>query len=99
MPPQNVEKEDRHFSLKELNMARGITSNNSNEELVSSNSNSENATKEEPAEAEPTIRDVKAGEWIAMLILCFVNLINYMDRFTLAGTKFCLYIFAIGCEV
>lgn len=32
-----------------------------------------------------TLRDVKLREWVAVLILCFVNLINYMDRFTIAG--------------
>lgn len=79
MPPQNLEKE-RPFGLKELNMPRGITSNNSNEELVSSTGDN---TVEEISE--PTIRDVKASEWVTMFILCFVNLINYMDRFTLAG--------------
>lgn len=28
---------------------------------------------------------VTAGEWFAVAVLCFVNLINYMDRFTIAG--------------
>jgi len=28
---------------------------------------------------------VTAREWITVAILCFVNLINYMDRFTIAG--------------
>lgn len=28
---------------------------------------------------------VSAVEWFAMFVLCFVNLINYMDRFTIAG--------------
>lgn len=25
------------------------------------------------------------SEWFAMFVLCFVNLINYMDRYTIAG--------------
>lgn len=25
------------------------------------------------------------GEWLTIIILCYVNLINYMDRFTIAG--------------
>lgn len=28
---------------------------------------------------------VSPAEWFAMFVLCFVNLINYMDRFTIAG--------------
>lgn len=28
---------------------------------------------------------VQYAEWFAMIVLCFVNLINYMDRFTIAG--------------
>lgn len=28
---------------------------------------------------------ISPGEWFAMFVLCFVNLINYMDRFTIAG--------------
>lgn len=35
---------------------------------------------------------VSPAEWFAMFVLCFVNLINYMDRFTIAGElNFCLY--------
>lgn len=28
---------------------------------------------------------ISASEWFTVLVLCFVNLINYMDRFTIAG--------------
>lgn len=28
---------------------------------------------------------ISKTEWFAMFVLCFVNLINYMDRFTIAG--------------
>ncbi|XP_012225407.1 protein spinster isoform X2 [Linepithema humile] len=31
------------------------------------------------------LRSVSAGDWITVSVLCFVNLINYMDRFTVAG--------------
>ncbi|CAH1112178.1 unnamed protein product [Psylliodes chrysocephalus] len=34
---------------------------------------------------ERTLRDVKFREWVVVVVLCFVNLINYMDRFTIAG--------------
>ena len=28
---------------------------------------------------------VTTSQWVTVLILCFVNLINYMDRYTIAG--------------
>lgn len=28
---------------------------------------------------------ISKKEWITVLILCFINLINYMDRMTIAG--------------
>ncbi|XP_011635726.1 protein spinster isoform X1 [Pogonomyrmex barbatus] len=31
------------------------------------------------------LRSISASDWITVAILCFVNLINYMDRFTIAG--------------
>ncbi|XP_056642586.1 protein spinster isoform X2 [Diorhabda carinulata] len=48
--------------------------NNSQQELV----------RENP-ENERRMRDVTFREWVVVAILCFVNLINYMDRFTIAG--------------
>lgn len=34
-------------------------------------------------------------EWITVLILCFVNLINYMDRMTVSGKYQCSIIIII----
>ncbi|XP_022916325.1 protein spinster isoform X1 [Onthophagus taurus] len=85
MPPQNVENSDKSYTLKEINnkMPSTIPSNRSSEQLVNS------TTSEEPSEenvyTDVTLRDIKCRDWIIMFILCFVNLINYMDRFTLAG--------------
>lgn len=31
------------------------------------------------------LSSITYGEWFAVGVLCFVNLINYMDRFTIAG--------------
>lgn len=31
------------------------------------------------------IASITYSEWFAVGVLCFVNLINYMDRFTIAG--------------
>lgn len=59
-------------------MDADIPQNNSQQELV--------RDPEEICEQnEKTLKDVKFREWVAVLILCFVNLINYMDRFTIAG--------------
>lgn len=60
-----------------------ITQNNSRAELVRSGETESSAGGNNRGER--TLRDVKFKEWIIIFILCFVNLINYMDRFTLAG--------------
>ncbi|XP_072744334.1 protein spinster isoform X1 [Anoplolepis gracilipes] len=31
------------------------------------------------------LRSISTSDWITVIVLCFVNLINYMDRFTVAG--------------
>ncbi|XP_011346971.1 protein spinster isoform X2 [Ooceraea biroi] len=31
------------------------------------------------------MRSISASDWVTVAVLCFVNLINYMDRFTIAG--------------
>jgi len=31
------------------------------------------------------LRSINMSDWITIAVLCFVNLINYMDRFTIAG--------------
>ena len=77
------------LGLKEFNMVRPIPQNESHEQLVTaayesrctstaSNGSDENADDQ-------TLRNVKLRDWIAIFILSFINLINYMDRFTLAG--------------
>lgn len=65
----------------------GITPNTSKQQLVI-NSDNDSATallQEKQARRRDTLRDVTLGEYMTVGILCFVNLINYMDRFTLAG--------------
>lgn len=64
-----------------------ITPNTSNQQLVINNDN-DSATallQEKPTRIRETLRDVTFLEFMTVAILCFVNLINYMDRFTLAG--------------
>lgn len=65
----------------------GITPNTSNQQLVI-NSDNESSTallQEKQARRSESLRDVTFIEYMTVGILCFVNLINYMDRFTLAG--------------
>ncbi|EFA09102.2 protein spinster isoform X4 [Tribolium castaneum] len=77
MPSEKLER----VVLKRINKMEGdITQNNSRAELVRSSEESN-----ETSHSERTIKDVKFREWVMVFILCFVNLINYMDRFTLAG--------------
>lgn len=40
-----------------------------------------------------SLSSVTAKEFIAVFVLCFVNLINYMDRFTVAGVLFIYYVY------
>lgn len=54
--------------------------NNSQAELV--------RESEEKSDNERSLRDVKWSEWVSVAVLCYVNLINYMDRFTVAGKFF-----------
>lgn len=58
-----------------------ITQNNSQQQLV-------RESEEGCDQNEKTLKDVKFREWVAVFVLCFVNLINYMDRFTIAGKSF-----------
>ncbi|XP_026327125.1 protein spinster isoform X3 [Hyposmocoma kahamanoa] len=63
-----------------------ITPNTSNQQLVINNDNdSATALLQEKRARRETLRDVSRSEYMTIAVLCFVNLINYMDRFTLAG--------------
>lgn len=59
-------------------MEADIPQNNSQQELV-------RESEETGEQNEKTLKDVKFREWVGVFVLCFVNLINYMDRFTIAG--------------
>ncbi|KAJ1522076.1 hypothetical protein ONE63_002387 [Megalurothrips usitatus] len=89
---------DRHL-LKILNMesAGGIPSNNSHQQLMSAADDNDSGLESTAAsslvsvrvdsgmKAPPICGGVTASQWVTMAILCFVNLINYMDRYTIAG--------------
>ncbi|CAH2096252.1 unnamed protein product [Euphydryas editha] len=64
-----------------------ITPNTSNQQLVI-NGDNESATAllhEKQSRRQDNLSDVTFIEYMTVGVLCFVNLINYMDRFTLAG--------------
>ncbi|XP_070523726.1 protein spinster isoform X2 [Cardiocondyla obscurior] len=50
-----------------------------------------NADQDDPRETRvkarmpSELRAISLADWITVVVLCFVNLINYMDRFTIAG--------------
>lgn len=77
MPSQKLEKKSKN-SIEKFKMDPEIRENNSQQDLVRD-------TEDVSDQNEKTLRDLKFREWLAVLILCFVNLINYMDRFTIAG--------------
>lgn len=82
MPGQNIEKQSSQ-AFKLFNMAPTLPSNNSSQQLMeNAEENSEDITRNSSSQDNRTI---SFKEWIIVIILCFVNLINYMDRFTLAG--------------
>ncbi|KAJ9598502.1 hypothetical protein L9F63_010822, partial [Diploptera punctata] len=83
---------DRH-SLKILKMEpSNLPSNNSHQQLMTGDDDDDTTV---PSLTDSTgIRrgrfgtNVSMGEWLTIIVLCFVNLINYMDRFTVAGKNY-----------
>lgn len=94
MPAQRLV--DRH-SLKILNMeSAGIPSNNSHQQLMSAVEDNDSGLEStaasslvsipgERSKMQASCGGVTLSQWVTMAILCFVNLINYMDRYTIAG--------------
>ncbi|KAM3965083.1 lysolipid transporter protein spinster isoform 2-T2 [Aphomia sociella] len=62
-----------------------ITPNTSNPELEINGDDSSTTLLHEKQSRRETLSDVSFIEYMTVGVLCFVNLINYMDRFTLAG--------------
>uniref|UniRef100_A0A2M4A6N2 Putative sugar transporter/spinster transmembrane protein n=3 Tax=Anopheles triannulatus TaxID=58253 RepID=A0A2M4A6N2_9DIPT len=79
------------------NPAGKIPATNSQQRLMPTDSDSVSSSQDEGyiEGAQPngdddtvtvtTTRDSSASAWFTVAVLCFVNLINYMDRFTIAG--------------
>lgn len=80
-----------------MESAGGIPSNNSHQQLMSAADDNDSGLESTAAsslvsvrvdsgmKAPPICGGVTASQWVTMAILCFVNLINYMDRYTIAG--------------
>lgn len=88
---------DKH-SLNLLNMEpAGIPPNNSHQQLMHGEDSDSVDTIVPPLTSSSTEsaiggkRTMSSGsgitkrQWLTVAILCYVNLINYMDRFTIAG--------------
>lgn len=87
MEPKNISPQVYVERVKEMN---NESSNSTIAEIATSQSGLNNGD-------EPSTK-VTCMQWITVMILCFVNLINYMDRFTIAGNlklfiylNICLY--------
>lgn len=78
--------EPSNLSPKELYIERVKEINNDNTNSIVP----EAASQSELNKQEDVPQKVTLSEWITIIILCFVNLINYMDRFTIAG-EYTLY--------
>jgi len=86
MPAQQLDRAKEKVAV--VKMSNGIPPNSSNTALI----NRKNAEGSSLLEAEfktgnhgPTSGHVTPGQWITVAVLVYVNLINYMDRLTLAG--------------
>ena len=60
----------------------GLPSTYSSQQLMPS---SESDSTEEVSRLANTRTSIGRSQWFTVGVLCFVNLINYMDRFTIAG--------------
>lgn len=83
MPAQALGHNARDKSVRQIMNAEpsSAPNNNSQQHLV----NDETAGRGTGAAADPPIT---GAQKITVAVLCFVNLINYMDRYTIAGKNF-----------
>jgi hypothetical protein len=67
-----------------------IPSTHSSQHLMSPDSESVITEEDQKSlrrrsEPDQTFSSVTSTQWFTVAVLCFINLINYMDRFTIAG--------------
>lgn len=71
-----------------------LPSNNSNQQLMDDDSDGlETRAPSINGDSPKNCRTVTKAQWITVAVLCYVNLINYMDRFTMAGTFASIFFF------
>lgn len=64
----------------------GLPSTHSSQQLIQGDTGSVTTAEETPVVTkEYTVKTISAKHWFTVGVLCFVNLINYMDRYTIAG--------------
>lgn len=73
------------------NVVSPIPSTYSSQHLMSPDSESviteedRKSLRQRDSEVDQTFSTVTSSQWFTVAVLCFINLINYMDRFTIAG--------------
>ncbi|XP_037911506.1 protein spinster isoform X2 [Hermetia illucens] len=70
-----------------VNSEVAFPSTNSSQQLMAAGTDRDSPVGDHPRSGVSAegFRSVSRVEWFTVIILCFVNLINYMDRFTIAG--------------
>lgn len=67
----------------------GLPSTHSSQQLMPTDTESVSTSLEDTSRDIPIpysgFGSISAKDWFTVIVLCFVNLINYMDRFTIAG--------------
>jgi hypothetical protein len=86
--PSGMSRESTSEDLGAIIGPTNFPSTHSSQQLMPSDSDSicedpRNTTEERTEEG--SFGTVKYKEWMCVITLCFINLINYMDRFTIAG--------------
>jgi hypothetical protein len=75
---------------EETHAVSTIPSTHSSQHLMSPDSESVMTEEDQKSlrrrdQPEQTFSSVTSSQWFTVAVLCFINLINYMDRFTIAG--------------
>ncbi|XP_026480596.1 protein spinster-like isoform X2 [Ctenocephalides felis] len=81
-----IEKQPLKNSKRKMSVQQGDVPNSTSSHQLIDDDDSVNSRQ--PIQNEITERNLKTvtrTEWTTVLILCFINLINYMDRYTMAG--------------
>lgn len=83
---------DKGGSDKGVNMeVSTLPSNNSQQHLMHSDDSESPEPHRARSRQDVTYKDVSFSQWLTVAILFYVNLINYMDRYTIAG-KSCFHV-------